>query len=697
MEIIYNIYDEVKTIRESLLQNENKANDLRKMYEKLYKNLLGYQAKETEHTLHDMINDYAIKENKHSLQYICHKLRKDLNPWSHDNPRKLSNEDLETYFVMFNNIIHSLTGILPKETKDSRRDFSLASLNLNNKQKEAVLSTKKITLVNAGPGTGKTYLIVARVLNEIQKNNEKKVFALSFTNKASDELKHKIDEKIFLTNLSKFRKNIFTGTIHSFVLEVIQEYFKINNRIFDFIVIDETEYKELKEEFENDNEIVQKYLQENKLLTFDNIISLFIKTIKNNERFQEFISKYLDEVIIDEAQDLDKSQYEILALLNKYIDNLELFFVGDQRQNIYAFKGGSLNNIIEYFENEKNFLWVELEFSYRCPQNTLSFVNKFDFIDCKNTPLKNSMNNQGNLLKVEEFNTTEDEGNWIAKLIKSEGEDTPLSDISIVYSNTFYFKNILESLNAFEIPFKVMGGQYFLDKNIRLIRYILNYIYTKNKFALRSIQIYFIKSELDGDTIDDLLVPLSDMNFEGKGNYQKLQYILQFIKTSDDNKPTLEILNSLIKLCVDKEIFDSKFIEIINELKSIIENDLALEKYEKLKISFSPMHPTLGKFYSRSDEIVLSEYFEESKEYVTISTVHSAKGLEWDTVIIPGMSQDSFPRYFKLEADRQKELPNELKKFYVACTRTKRNLFFTRAIYNTWGYKKDKSIFVNNL
>jgi DNA helicase-2/ATP-dependent DNA helicase PcrA len=695
MEIIYNIYEEIRILRGSLLSNENKAHNLRKLYEKLYKNLLDYQGKESVPTLHDMINEYIIKENKDDLQYLCHKLRKDLNPWSHDNLAKLSNEDLNNYFTMFNNIIFSLTGILPKENKNEEKEFLLSNLTLNDKQKEAVLSTNKITLVSAGPGTGKTHLIIARVLNEIQKNNEKKLFILSFTNKASDELKHKIDENIFLTNLSEFRKNIFTGTIHSFVLEAIQEYFNINNRIFDFIIIDEIEYKDLKEEFENDEQIVQKYLEDNRLLTFDSIMTLFIKTIKNNKNFQGFISNYIDEVIIDEAQDLDKFQYEILALLNKYINNLKLFFVGDQKQNIYAFKGGSLNNIKEYFKNE-NIFKVELEFSYRCPENTLLFVNNFTFNDCENPPLKNARNDQGNLLKVEEFKTTKNEGNWIAKLIKSKNkEGTSLSEISIIYPNTFYFKNILESLNDFEIPFKVMGGQYFLDKNIRLIRYILNYIYTKNKFALRSIQTNFIKYELNYDNVDDLLKSLET----NEKNYQKLNLkcVLQFIKVSDDNKSTLEILNELSRFCEANKNFSIEFINRINELIVIIENDLILENYEKLKISFSPMHPTLGNFYSRSDKIVLSEYFEEGKEYVTITTVHSAKGLEWDVVIIPGMSQDSFPRYFKFEKDAQKELPNELKKFYVACTRTKQELFFTRAILNNWGYKKDKSIFIKNL
>lgn len=712
-ELINNIYTDLNTLSNSLLNNETKANDLRKLYERLYKNLLGYKADEKQYTLHDMINDYAKKENKFNSQYICHSLRKDLNEWSHDNPNSLSNQKLEEYFIKFRNIVEFLTGISYKEIKVFNKNFELSNLNLNDKQKEAVLSLKKITLVNAGPGTGKTHLIVARVLNEIKNKNDKKIFALSFTNKASDELEHKIDEKIFSTNLVKFRKNIFTGTIHSFVLGVIQEYFKINNREFNYIIIDDLELKEIKDDFNNDDETINQYLIDNKLLTFDRIIELFVKTIKNNQNFQDFISEYLNEVIIDEAQDLDKLQYEILFLLNQYIKDLRLFFVGDQRQNIYAFKGGSLNNILPFFKDEKDFAYIELEYSYRCPQNTLAFVNQFKFIDCKNIPLKNALNNNGNSLKLEEFGSTEDEANWIAKLINSNVDS--LSDISIIYSNTFYFKNILESLNAFKIPFKVIGGQYFLNQNIKLIRYILNFIYTNNKFALKNIK-HILKTEVKGKDIDEILIFLSGMNFENKLNEKALNYVLRFIKSyKDTEEPVLKILNELISYIGQKNIFDDSLIDTLGELIIIIENDLTLENYEKFKLSFSPMHPTLGKFYSRSDEIVLSTYYENGHEFVTITTIHSSKGLEWNTVIIPGLSEDVFPKYFKDDPEvspkensekRIQAYHEELKKFYVACTRTKQNLYLTRAKMVTvksnkdekyYTFEKNKSIFVKGL
>lgn len=124
---IQKIYDEMNTLLNSLLNNENKANDLRKLYERLYKNLLGYKADEKQYTLHDMINDYAKKENKFNSQYICHSLRKDLNEWSHDNPNSLSNQELEKYFIKFRNIVEFLTGISYKEIKVFNKNFELSN------------------------------------------------------------------------------------------------------------------------------------------------------------------------------------------------------------------------------------------------------------------------------------------------------------------------------------------------------------------------------------------------------------------------------------------------------------------------------------------------------------------------------------------------------------------------------------------
>ncbi|RLA76469.1 MAG: hypothetical protein DRG30_02780 [Epsilonproteobacteria bacterium] len=675
------LYREINVLENSIQPNEAKANNIRKLFEKLLLSIIATDSVDKHIPLYKLINFYTLQKNGQNIQYICLRLKDDLNHWSHHQNDRLNDSDLNDYFARFKNIVRVITGKTDTSSENTIKEFSLDDINLNPKQKEAVQSDNKITLVNAGPGTGKTYLIAGRILEEIRKNPNQKIFGLSFTNKASDGLQHKIDDRIYSTNLIDYRDNILTGTIHSFTLNMIQQYYESREQAFDFIVIDEAEFKDIQDEFGNNTEKIELYLTENKMLTFDKIITMFINTMKNNEEFQKFVADKLDEIIIDEAQDLDKLQYEILYLLYLNNKDLKLFFVGDQRQNIYAFKGGSLNNRLEYFKDKKDLSIVNLEHSYRCPQNILSFVNHFEFSDCKNIELNNAAGLEGNRLTIEEYDDKEDEGTAIAKLIKSQKEEgAKLSEIAIIYTSTFYFKEILEAFNAFEIPFKVFGGQYFIDPHIRLLRLVLNLIYTNNSYALKSIQTLLISNELEGKNIDEVLTPLADMDVSKKENYRTLRTILRFTKEQQNNKEKtpLDIVTKFIELAQKEKLFDAKILESFYSLKMIIENDLTLDNYNKFKLSFTPNHPELGQFYSRSDEIVPSEFYEKSGEYVTVTTVHSAKGLEWDYVIIPGMAQDSFPRWFSDDEARKKELPNEVKKFYVACTRSKSHLYFTR-------------------
>ena len=689
-----NIYKEVERLQKSILPNDSKARELRILFEKIFKTLLGLNSDDRT-TLIKLIDMYAVENHRGDIQHISHKLRIALNQWAHDNDNKLEDDEVEEYFTIFRNIVWDITGEEEQTKNHTAKIFDLEDLQLNKKQKEAVLSNSKITLVNAGPGTGKTYLIIGRVLQELNTNHNKKLFCLSFTNKAADEMQYRLESKIYSTNLVPYKANIMTGTIHSFALQMIQKYYDFKKRVFDFIVIDDQELNEIKEDFDNNAEEVEAYLRQNKMLTFDKIISLFINTMKKNENFQNFIKDKLDEIIIDEAQDLNKLQYEIIYLLYKNNEKLKLFFVGDQRQNIYAFTGGSLKNILDFFKEETDFKMVELEHSYRCPANILSFVNQLEFNDCKNIELYNAIGKEGNLYPLKTYESKEEEGMAIAKLIKVKQEaGISLRNIAIIHSSSFYFKDILEALNAYKISFKVFGGQYLLNSHIKFIRAMLNHIYAGNSHALRTVQTYFIGRELQGKNIEEILVPLLDMDTTQKPKYKSLRSTLQFMKKQMENKKSpLDIVNAYTELCTQEQLVEEEAVDIFYSLKSIIENDLTLNSFDKLKLAFTPHHPKFSQFYTRSDQIVPCE-FEDDKNFVTVTTIHAAKGLEWDHVIIPGMSQDTFPRYFKTPDIREQELPNEVKKFYVACTRTKGHLYFTRSKINDWGYEQEVSEFV---
>ena len=213
------MYEKLDNLKNSLLSNEDKASNLRKSLEKLLKSYLGYKL-ENKIELYKIIDEYVLKDKRYDLQYTLHKLRRDLNPWSHARSDKLETSVLNDYYLIFRNIIKEVTGVTYEKLSSEVYQFSIDKLSLNDEQKKAALSDSKLTVVNAGPGTGKTYLIVGRILNELNANNNKKIFGLSFTNKASEELQHKLDNQIFSTSLIEYKKNVFTGTLHSFSLKL---------------------------------------------------------------------------------------------------------------------------------------------------------------------------------------------------------------------------------------------------------------------------------------------------------------------------------------------------------------------------------------------------------------------------------------------------------------------------------------------
>ncbi len=697
MQNLEKLCKELDILENRLLENKYKAKSLRDYLELFFIEQLGYSivdspedSKDDKKFLKNMLLKYYKKYNvNESVKEDCNELKRKLNIWSHYKNKELWNKELKKFFKQFRVLIYNLTWyecILVDKNNDDI--YSIENYNLDKMQEKAVLSEDKYTLVNAWPGTWKTYLIVVRILNEIFKNNNKKIYSLSFTNKSADELRERIDDKIFDTNLWIYRNNIFTWTIHSFSLNVMKDYYKYRHKKFDYVIIDEKELDELKDIIKNKHEL-NEYLNSQKLLTFDNIINLFIELINSDKKFQIFIKDYIDEIIIDEAQDLDSEQYNILKLLETYIKGLKLFFVADQRQNIYGFRGWSLENI-EVIEKQSIF---NLEYSYRCPSRILNFVNKFKFVDCENYKLKNAVGKKGNMY-FKEFKSMADEANLIARLIKWKEDTIGLNNIAILYTNCYYFENILKALNLYKIPFKVFGGNTILHREIRILKDILNFIYDSKMEShfLNNIQRYFI-NKVEWKNIEEIL------QYKWKQSlwYTNLFHILNFIKVyKKTNLGVLEIVMEFIKLIEKENIFWEKSIKIFNDFINTIEENISLDSFNVFKSSFSANDIRFNKYYYRTDELVKSEYYnEEINNYLTVSTIHSAKWLEWEEVIIPWMSQNSLPRY-NPNADIV-EINDERKKFYVACTRAKSNLYLTRSKLNTWNKHNQVSIFLKPL
>jgi len=386
---VIKIFNDLNKLRNNhTIPNDMRANQARKIFEWALKEKLNIQ--EEEHiSLNILFDEYVDKYKPEGIRYGGKELIKKLNKFSHHTDKNLTDKELENMLEKLNFILESIFSMKNNSYKMNRAAEKLDALDgLNDEQKAAVLSGSRLTLINAGPGTGKTHLIIHRILASVQQYPENKIIALSFTNQAANELKSKLEYYLFgMEGID--RNRFFTGTIHSFAFDTVRSYYKeVLKKEYDYEIIDEEEFKNIQQEFHSNKSAIQNFLEEHHLLTFDMILMDFKKMLKEENGFKSFVTRNIQEVIIDEAQDLDKKQYDIFLEIFKDSKTLRLFLVGDQRQNIFDFNGGSLDNLQKTFA-EVEIKTYDLKISYRCPNRVLELVNSFRFEDTKNVPLKN--------------------------------------------------------------------------------------------------------------------------------------------------------------------------------------------------------------------------------------------------------------------------------------------------------------------
>lgn len=680
------------------IKNNLKAKEARDLFERALKFKLNIP-REKYINLSTLYDNYLIQFKPDGIKYTGIELIKRLNHFSHDTPDLLTDTELQDLFLKLNKILTTIFDFensINNKLKTVEHKTEIFS-NLNKEQADAVNSKARITLVNAGPGTGKTHLIVDRIIRKAMESTSKKIIGLSFTNQAAISLKNKLEFKIFGTKHNIVQKNIFIGTIHSFAFNSLKSFHIDNLKVeFDYEIIDEEEYNEIKNEFNNNKSYILNYLVDNKLLTFDKILKDFMLLLKNNIEFKEYMSNSIQEIIIDEAQDLDKIQYEIFHELFNNSSTLSLFLVGDQRQNIFDFKGGNINNFSTIFEKEniKEYALIE---SYRCPNKILEFVNSFKFNDCENINLVNKKV-LGSKPIFEEFENKIDESNRISNLIRdllTKGNN--LNDIAILAPSSFYFDIIATSLNKNNIPFKVFGGETILDSRIRFLLNLLKSILLKKKYSLlKVISFWDSNLKIDKKEFKDILTYFDKSKSSNEKINPNLQLSINFINQNLNLEQDFNnILKNFILYSSDNNIFDDTTLKMFKSFLEIIK-EIKLDDIENINAKLTPNSEEFIQFYIKTSNIKYKESL--TGNYITVSTIHSAKGKEWDFVIIPGLTQDIFPRY-------NSDYNTELKKFYVACTRAKKSLFFLRPIsyeipkkYGTgsWSFTKPKSIFLKN-
>ena len=592
---------------------------------------------------------------------------------------------------------------------------------LNDKQREAVLYNDGPLLIIAGAGAGKTKTLTTKIAYLIGEENASpySILAITFTNKAAKEMKDRL-----YSIIGDEAKKLQVSTFHSFGLKLIRENCRVLGYDSNFVIMDSddslTVVKRILKEMNLDpkvynpkairnkissckndmispekyeqyavsdyekivHKVYEKYehkLKINNSVDFDDLLLLPIKLFNNNpdilERYQNFY-KY---ILIDEYQDTNEAQYILTKLLAK--KNRLITCVGDDSQSIYSFRGANYKNILNFEKDYKDAKTILLEQNYRSTSNILDAANAV----IKNNKMKKEKNlwtarGVGEKIKYYRSYNERDEAQYVIRKTKelvNNGVD--YKDIAVLYRTNAQSRVIEEEMLKENLPYRVIGSFYFYSrKEIKdLIAYLRLIHNPKDNVSLLRV-INTPKRGIGLKTIENLTKKADN---EEISLYEAIDSgkELAFKETIEKLK---EISNDLTLTELIDKVLDASGLKQELESEQTLEAEIRLENLEEFKSitkSFEEREGivSLEEFLLEISLISDVEEYKDDPNRISLMTVHSVKGLEFDHVFVVGLEEGIFPHVNSLMENS--ELEEERRLCYVAITRAKDDLYLVNA------------------
>lgn len=561
--------------------------------------------------------------------------------------------------------------------------------SLNEQQKDAVKCRARILFVNAGPGSGKTHLLTSKLIEYVRiARKPQKIVAISYTNSAADNIGERFAEKAKTTDLN-CDYVVFNGTIHSYCFRMLKEYHSDRCKAFDHLIIDDDELNDLAEEIsvqtgrkysarqispylrsgrlpEDDRlaDAVSSVREKYKVISIEGILTMFIRFLTEEDDFRQWMKSQVTVMAIDEAQDLSGYNYEILDGLISLIPDMKVFLVGDPRQNIFEFNGGSYRNLEEFLERNQPYAVKELSITYRCPEAVTDYVNSFSFMDCTNVKMRPQDGRPG-VLSVIGSNDEKKEAESVAEWIEMYGSN---KDCAVLCNNMKYMMNLMKELNSRRIHYKVLGGRRLLKPYVKIVNHVLRIMDSENEYSIRAVA-------------EAARISLKDTSGMPQKEYFYTTRIGQLIASAKaehirNDEPfwmlMTRIMDTIMKLPGENKEMERDY----QRMKELSMNYSTVQEY---LMAFVMDKDSFAEFYEK--DYIECDLPVEDDDFVTLSTIHSAKGLEWKNVFVMGLSESNFPNpYFcrKMNLEEQRKYySDELKKMYVAATRARESLVLT--------------------
>lgn len=614
--------------------------------------------------------------------------------------------------------------------------------NLNTKQIEAVKAIEGPVLVISGPGSGKTRCLTHRVAYLISQGiKPDNILAITFTNKASNEMKERINVLLNQENKPSFGRigQPVIGTFHSVCLRILRREipilgYKSNFSIFDSndqlglvkkvmtaLEIDSKRYNprlvlnkisKLKTDLifpENYNptefftktvsRVYNGYQDELKKmngLDFDDLIVLTVKIFKQNPEILEKYQSFWKYILVDEYQDTSHDQYTLIKLLSA--KNKNIFAIGDDAQSIYAFRDADIRNILNFQKDYPDAQVIFLEQNYRSTKNILAAAQNLISNNQARVPKELwTDNTRGEKIYVKETLNERDEAEFVVDKIDELMESGyKIQDFTILYRTHAQSRAIEEGLITRGFPYQIVGGIRFYER--KEIKDILSYLrFMVNPTDLISLErIYNVPTRGIGETTFNKITSINapdliqsiEILAKEKGDTKQAKSLTEFKKLLIDlsERKNDKNLTSVIKYVV-KRIGYEDYLKSLSEKKEL--NDNAEDRMENLKelLTVARKYDILKgeegieKFLEEIALLQDNDKLKDSANKITLMTVHSSKGLEFPIVFIAGMEEGLFPHSRATLAPL--ELEEERRLCYVAITRAKDRLIMTHAKYRT--------------
>ena len=596
---------------------------------------------------------------------------------------------------------------------------------LNKEQKEAVLTTDGPILILAGAGSGKTKVLTTKIAYLIEEVgvNPSNILAITFTNKAAKEMKERLQKLVGV--ISKYSQ---VSTFHSFGLRILRENSEKLGYVSNFIILDSDDslsvVKKVLKELNLDpkqynpnairnkissckNELVtpedyekyaigdyekvvlkvyQKYekiLKRNNSIDFDDLLILPIKLFREHPSVLQAYQEKFKYILIDEYQDTNEAQYILTKMISAKYKNI--CCVGDNDQSIYSFRGANYRNILNFEKDYQNAKVIKLEQNYRSTSTILDAAN---CIIKNNTERKdkNLWSTKGEGDKITYFRAfnEKDEAFYVIREIKNiinKGVD--YQNIAVIYRTNAQSRVLEEELLSSNIPHHIVGGTGFYSrKEIKDLLAYLRLIYNeKDNISLtriinvpkRGIGLKSISNL--SDKADSLDISMYDAITSGK-EYE-FKKMIEDLKRVSENLTLTELVDKVLDVTgMKKELEDEN--TLVSEGR--LEN---LEEFKSITKTFEERDGivSLEEFLLETSLLTDVNEYKNDPNRVSLMTVHSVKGLEFDYVFVVGLEEGIFPHVNSLMDNS--ELEEERRLMYVAVTRAKEKLFLVNSRMRT--------------